>query len=110
VRRVRAAQHRFIVGALGVLAAFFIATHFAANALARAARIQSHTEAHMKKPHALKPIYAEEIATAMEMRTAGADDFTILRQTGVRPMDIEIAESMGIDVYPHRPQPVTEIS
>ncbi|MCK9468244.1 MAG: hypothetical protein M0Q49_02400 [Porticoccaceae bacterium] len=47
-------------------------------------------------------VFAEDIALAMEMRTAGADELTVFRQTGVRPMDITVAEIMGMEAYPLR--------
>lgn len=57
---------------------------------------------HMRSESTFEPLYAEDIALAMEMRTAGASDFDIYVHTGATAMDLFLAEEIGTDAYPVR--------
>lgn len=49
-----------------------------------------------------EPLYAEDIALAMEMRTFGCSMTEIRWRTRVTEADLVLAESIGLQAYPKR--------
>ncbi len=60
----------------------------------------------LRSERTFEPLYADDIAAAMELRTAGETAFGVYLDTGVTEADLYLAEQIGIEAYPMRPQPV----